>query len=271
MKSTTVYFVAIVASMLLMTSCHGQEKQLQPTDYSTQSDLLLQQCFPVLRNGEKIVYHKGYALVYSEQHEQAAWVAYMLTRQRIYGKHQRSNDFREDTSIETKSAQIYDYKPTSNTYARGHLAPAADMKWDSVAMSESFLLSNMSPQLHAFNDGLWNTLENKVRDWAKTFDTIYVITGPVLRDDDSISIGIDSVTVPTAYYKVVYCPATHQGMALYVPHEQQSVKWYDLAITIDELEEKTGLDFLHAIPCQDEIESHLCTHCWNGKKNKHRK
>ena len=270
MKIATA-FTAILCCTMFLTSCRGQEPQIVQQEYSTQYDTALQKCFPALREGEKIVYHKGYALVYNERHEQASWVAYMLTRQRVGGNWKRSNDFREDTDIETQSAQLYDYKPTSHTYARGHLAPAADMKWDSVAMSESFLLSNMSPQLHAFNDGLWNTLENKVRDWAKTFDTIYVITGPVLRDDDSISIGIDSVTVPTAYYKVVYCPATHQGMALFVPHEQQSVKWYDLAITIDKLEEITGIDFLNAIPCQDEIESNICTYCWNGKKNKHRK
>lgn len=266
MKSTAAYFVAIVASMLLMASCHGQENQLPSADYNTQSDSLLQQCFPALRDGEQIVYHKGYALVYSEQHEQATWVAYMLTRQRVYGKHQRSNDFREDTSIETKSAQIYDYKPTSGTYARGHLAPAADMKWDAVAMSESFLLSNMSPQKHKFNDGLWNNLENEVREWAKSFDTIYVITGPVLHNDDSICIGKNKVTVPSAYYKVVYCPATHQGIALLTPHEQQPVKWYELAITIDELEEITGLDFLHGISDQEAIESEVCTRCWNNKR-----
>ena len=87
----------------------------------------------------------AYTLNYDEQHEQASWVAYILTSTHIRGTVNRTNDFREDYKVKTGSASLSDYKGSG--YDRGHLAPAGDMKWSSTAMSESFFMSNISPQM----------------------------------------------------------------------------------------------------------------------------
>ena len=108
----------------------------------------------------------GFILAYSEPHEQAAWVAYELTAQEVTGGVGRTDNFRSDHEIGTGSASLADYKGSG--YDRGHLAPAGDMTWSRSAMSQSFFLSNMSPQLPAFNRGIWRSLESAVRGWAES-------------------------------------------------------------------------------------------------------
>ena len=106
--------------------------------------------------GEQIVNHLGYSLSYNEKNEQASWVAYELTADQVRGTVKRKDSFRSDPLIKTGSASLSDYKGSG--YDRGHLAPAADMKWSTTAMSESFFMSNMSPQLPGFNRGIWKKL-----------------------------------------------------------------------------------------------------------------
>ena len=82
---------------------------------------------PMLREGDILILHTGFALVYNEEHEQPDWVAYELTRDEVYGIHDRADNFRADPSIKTGSAALADYRGSG--YDRGHLIPAADLKW----------------------------------------------------------------------------------------------------------------------------------------------
>ena len=95
---------------------------------------------------------------YLETHEQAEWVYYRLNSNLVSGNVKRSNNFREDKSIRTGSANLSDYKYSG--YDRGHLAPAGDMKSSNTGMSESFFMSNISPQTPSFNRGGWKKLES---------------------------------------------------------------------------------------------------------------
>ena len=100
-----------------------------------------------------VVDRTGYALGYSEEHEQAAWVMYRMTREETLTRAAvRTDDFREDPNIVTFSALPSDYSRSG--YDRGHLAPAEDMKFSEVTMRESFYMSNMSPQKPDFNRGV---------------------------------------------------------------------------------------------------------------------
>ena len=103
--------------------------------------------------------------------------------------------------IETGSAELDDYRRSG--YDRGHLAPAADMAFDNLAMSESFYMSNMSPQNSKLNRGLWARLENRIRDWVRRGDgDAYVITAPILKKGlERIDSG---VSIPDFYYKIIY-------------------------------------------------------------------
>ena len=82
---------------------------------------------PKINESDQIIQHSAYTLNYDEQHEQASWVAYILTSTHIRGTFNRTNDFREDYKVKTGSASLSDYKGSG--YDRGHLAPAGDMKY----------------------------------------------------------------------------------------------------------------------------------------------
>ncbi len=114
---------------------------------------------------DTIIDRPGYALGYIEYHEQPAWVVYHFTKEEAVTKAvKRSDDFREDPEIPTGSATLADYRRSG--YDRGHLAPAADMAFSVRTMSDSFYMSNMSPQKPAFNRGIWKNLEAQVRYFA---------------------------------------------------------------------------------------------------------
>jgi endonuclease G, mitochondrial len=198
--------------------------------------------------------YKGFDLAYNEAGEQASWVVYVLTREEVEnGSVSRTNNFRSDTSISTGSAALADYRGSG--YDRGHLAPAGDMKWDRVAMSQSFLLSNMSPQNPSFNRGIWKKLEQEVRDLAVERDSIYVITGPVLHTVGS-AIGKNEVGVPAYYFKIVVdlSPPRHGMIAYLLPNEESGEELSHFAISVDSLERFTGYDFFNSAPDQEVIE-----------------
>lgn len=102
---------------------------------------------------DSIVEREGYALGYIEKHEQPAWVQYIMTSEEVSSRTaKRGDDFRPDPAVPTGSATPQDY--TRSGYDRGHLAPAADMSFSGKTMSESFYMSNMSPQAPQFNRGI---------------------------------------------------------------------------------------------------------------------
>ncbi|MGK0234811.1 MAG: DNA/RNA endonuclease G (NUC1), partial [Psychroserpens sp.] len=108
----------------------------------------------------QIIKHKYYSISYSEEDEQAEWVAYKIISNRLQNI-DRTNDFREDPNVSTGSSDLTDY--IGSGYDRGHLAPAKTMSLNETSMSESFYMSNMSPQIPEFNRGIWKRLEGKVR------------------------------------------------------------------------------------------------------------
>ena len=129
----------------------------------------------------QIVKHTYYTLSYCEKDEKPEWVYYELTSEMVKGRQPRTDDYRPDEKVSSVSAQLEDYRHSG--YDRGHLCPAGDMKLNLTSMSESFYLSNMSPQVKEFNDGIWNTLEERVRRWALIYGRIYVVTGGVLTSN----------------------------------------------------------------------------------------
>jgi len=155
---------------------------------------------PQYNNNDQIIHHNYYTLKYNNNHKQAEWTAYKLTADHTFGKLPRTNNFRLDPYVSTNFASLEDYRGSG--YDRGHLVPAGDMKWDSVAMSESFYLSNISPQKPGFNRGIWKKLENQVRIWAKDNELLYIVTGGVLESDLS-TIGNNKVSIPKYFYKVI--------------------------------------------------------------------
>jgi endonuclease G, mitochondrial len=202
----------------------------------------------------QIIHHEFYSLSYVEKQEQAEWVAYQLRSEMIKSIKFDRPFFIEDPLVKTNSADWRNYKKSG--FDKGHLCPAADMKFSKKAFEDTFFTSNISPQKHDFNDGIWNTLESKVRYWAEKYGSIYVVTGGVLTNNLD-HIGKENVAVPKFFYKVLLdtSRSEYKMIAFLVPSEKSDKPLYDFVISVDELEKMTRIDFYPNLP--DEIESRL--------------
>lgn len=218
---------------------------------------------PELLNGEELITHTGFQLVYNEAHEQAKWVCYQFTKAETIKIANRSDNFREDEKIKTRSATDNDYKKSG--YDRGHLAPAGDMSWSEEAMSCSFYYSNMSPQTPSFNRGIWKNLEEQIRNWVIIYDTLYVVTGPVL-EENLPSIGSNQVSVPNYYYKVILDVKNERKEAIgfLLPNQKSNLSLQNFVVAVDSVEKLTGINFFHLLPDNIEnlLEKKVCKTCW---------
>lgn len=221
---------------------------------------------PPVPSEEDIVEHYAYSLKYNEDCEQADWVAYQISATQINNPVcERTDNFREDPLVKTGSAALADYKGSG--YDRGHLCPAGDMKWDSTAMSESFYMSNISPQNPGFNRGVWKRVESQVREWALEYDEIRIVTGPVLNEQEYERIGDNQVAVPLNFYKVVldYKEPELKGIGFVLKNDSSSLPVDMFAVSIDSVEVLTGIDFFSDLQdsIEEEIESNLNIDLWS--------
>ncbi|MDG5492523.1 DNA/RNA non-specific endonuclease [Psychroserpens sp. SPM9] len=202
----------------------------------------------------QIVHHEGYSLSYSEPHEQAEWVAYELKKTHLSNTNFKRPYFEIDKAVKTKAAHWRNYK--NSGYDRGHLCPAGDRKYSQEAHDETFLTSNISPQEHNFNSGIWNTLEQKVRYWASKYDGVYVVTGGVLNGQMK-TIGDEKVSVPNQFYKVLIDANSGKTkvIAFLMPHQDSNKPLYEFVVSVDEVEALTGIDFFPEL--EDAIENQL--------------
>ncbi len=219
-----------------------------------------------------VVCHTYYAVSYSEEHEQAEWVAYELLRERLEKPWvERSGAFRPCPDVSTESATPRDY--TGSGYDRGHLVPAADMAFDPVAMDKTFLMCNISPQVRAFNGGIWRELEENMRDWARRVGQLYVVTGPVLSMPPVERIGFNRVSVPQAYYKIALAPRQQSGIAFVIPNALSERPLMDYACTIDDVEALTNIDFFPKVLAGDNeaVEAYIDKNLWPVSRKRYEK
>ena len=219
-----------------LAGCEGHVKHGPPSDESV------------------LLCRLGYALSHDGERKVARWVSYHLTREKVEGIHTRSDDFRPDPDLEPgERSELKDY--TGSGYDRGHLAPAASMRWDERAMSESFFLSNMAPQVGVgFNRGIWKVLEDRERTWTTVRGELYIITGPIYVNETIQHIGSNHVAVPTHFYKIMFDPVRVEAIAFVLPNAKNpSSKLSTFITSVDNVEEQTGLDFLPEL--EDSVEA----------------
>ncbi|TWO31777.1 DNA/RNA non-specific endonuclease [Seonamhaeicola sediminis] len=202
----------------------------------------------------QIIHHNSYSLSYHEDHEQAEWVAYELKKSHLSSTNFKRPYFEVDKTVKTGAAHWRSYK--NSGYDRGHLCPAADRSYSKEAHDETFLTSNISPQDHDFNSGIWNKLEQKVRYWAHKYDGVFVVTGGVLKEKME-TIGEDAVSVPNQFYKVLI--DNNNGpikmIAFLIPHNDSDKPLHEFVVPVDEVEKLTGIDFFPEL--EDELENKL--------------
>ena len=223
--------------------------------------------------GDSIYRYQGFTLAYEEDKEQARWTAYELTVNHLNApKVARTDYYREDLNIRSGSATYYDYKNSGLT--KGHLVPAADRAYSVETMEETFLMSNISPQVYLFNVGIWRELEEQTRDWARKSKSLYIVTGPVFDQKSLDRIGQNQVAVPQSFFKVIldHIEPELKGIAFIIPNEP-SVKHLDQYVfSIDEVEQKTELDFFHELftnKLEDSLERKVDQEKWSFNEERY--
>ncbi len=257
MSRKTIYSLLITALLIIIYSYNlfseKQEEEIIVNDGAELKEQTNDYFLPTSTTGQ-IIHHEGYSLSYNESHEQAEWVAYELKKEHLSRTNFKRPYFEIDKAVKTKAAHWRNYKKSG--YDRGHLCPAADRKYSKAAHDETFLTSNITPQTHEFNSGIWNRLEQKVRYWANKYDGVFVVTGGVLRGKMK-TIGDEKVSVPNEFYKVIIDNNSSKTkmLAFLLPHSDSKKPLYDFVVSVDKIEELTGIDFFSEI--SDSKENRL--------------
>ena len=163
------------------------------------------------------------------------------------GHESRKNyKYNKDTRVES-CPNHWEYRGSG--YSRGHMAPAMDMRWDKTTMAQCFFMTNMCPQDTKLNNDDWRVLEEKVHRWAKRDKRLMVYTGPIIGKNPTM-IGKDkqSIAVPEAFFKVVYAPAQGRSIAFIYENRHCPGNISKYAVTVAEVERRTGLTFSSSIP-----------------------
>ena len=215
---------------------------------------------------EQILKRIGYTASYNKNTRNANWVAWHLTKAHTDGSWKREGmPYEADDEVKGPRQETDDWYNHNLPIDHGHLCPAADNKWDKEAMAQTFLLTNMCPQNRALNRGDWEELESRCRGWARHYGEIYICAGPLFYTKNYTTIGTNKIAVPDAFFKVVLCMKKHpKALGFIYPNEGTNHKMDHYVVSIDEVEEKSGIDFFYALPdsIEDAVEAHSDLSIW---------
>ena len=203
---------------------------------------------------EQRIAHIGYQVSYNSDWHLPNWAAYQLTAEEVAGEEARSNKFLPDPLVDGDPVLTSDY--THSGFDRGHMAPAADMKWSPLAMRESFYMTNICPQNHSNNAGDWKDLEELVRDLATTYGNIYLACGPVVSDTSNTIGTIRRIVVPESFYKVLLrqkADGSWTSIGFVMPNAAGNRPLMTYMLPVDSVENMVGVDFFPLLP--DSIEN----------------
>lgn len=265
-----VLLVSTIAYCTCTKNAHD-EHQRQLAGETTEQELA-QVVTPELEDA-RMLHYPGFDVMFSRIHHQPYYVSWVLTPEHVRNTEvKRTNNFRPDNEVEG-SAQLADYK--NSGYDRGHMAPSADFRYDSKAQDATFFLTNMSPQHPSLNTGAWNNLEEQCRNWALRDSTLIIVTGPILTDYLTETIGQTGVTVPDRYFKVVLAPYANPPRAIgfIMPNSKVAGGVQASAVTVDQVEAITGFDFFSSLPdeLENDIEASAKYSLWQSSKRNKRK
>ena len=249
----------------------GQEPEEQPTTVaetaepaftiSCLEDVVLPDDVPAIN-----VQYTGFRVSFNPVHHIPNYSAWELIGAETEGEVPRYSKFAADPDVYgCPSSSDYSH----SGYDRGHMAPAADMKWSEQAMIDSHYMTNVCPQNHVLNSGRWSTLEKKCRQWAQRDSSLVIICGPVLTDDLPTAIGSCGVTVPARFFKVIMAPYNNppSAIAFVMPNSGNVDQLEALVHSVDDVEAITGYDFFACLPdsIENAIEAESDYKYWNRR------
>ena len=191
-----------------------------------------------------LICRRGYFTLHDNQAKIPVWTAWTVTPKTVNGCVVRSNAFAADKSLPAdKRADPRDYAGTG--YDQGHLANDAHQSWDQQVEYESFLMTNMAPQLPGLNRGIWKLLESATGAW--TFNrghTLIVYAGPIYNIAKDKKIGAGKVDVPSAFWKIVVDQNTNETLAFIFPHnETLGSDLNRVQVSVSDVERATSIIF----------------------------
>lgn len=233
---------------------------LSSPSQSVASNSLLYVAVPKDMSNE-VLTNDAMTVYFNPKHHIPNCVIYELTETEVTisdspGAEKRKNYDYDKNPATRNSPEKWDYRGSG--YDRGHMAPAMDMKWSSEAMRQCFYMTNMCPQDHDLNGGAWRLLEEKIHHWGKRDKRLIIATGPIMGKSMKTTGKSCAVAIPEAFYKVVYAPTQGRAIGFIYPNEPVSGSFKKRAVTVDEVERLTGLDFFPSLP--DNIENALERH-----------
>lgn len=248
MKNKTVYtllFVLCIVGFWVFENFYTPDTYSEPVADSAEN--FVQSSLLPESTTTDVVAHNYYSLSYNEPYEQAEWVAYALKQSHLTYDNRKRPYFIEDPKVKTKSADWRNYRGSG--YDRGHLCPAGDRRFSEQAYNETFYTSNISPQNREFNAGIWNRLEQQIRQWCKKYGDLTIIVGGVLENGLE-EIGIEDVDVPKRFFKLVVKKNKESWnvLAFVIPNQESSKPLHHFLVSVDEVERITGIDFFEKMP-----------------------
>ena len=220
-------------------------------------DIIIKLEYPKLisTQPQQIIEHLAYTVSHNPVWNIPNWVAYSLTDTELRGDIPRARHFYPDPKVQGVAVVPQDY--THSGYDRGHMAPAADMKWSEQAMRESFYMTNICPQNQNLNRGDWNDLEELARDWARKFGNLYIACGPIVHNEDATIGNNHRIVIPSAFYKVFLRKdnSSWTSIGFIFANESGNKPLMTYMVSIDEVESTTGIDFFYNLP--DSIENEI--------------
>ncbi len=208
-------------------------------------------CVENIYNGEKpatrldshFICKKRFAIAYSTEHKIPLWVSERLTRKNLMlVEVPRRDNFRPDPAVHaSQQASSLEYRSTG--YDRGHLVPFENVADDAVAGEESFLFTNIVPQVAIMNRGVWKSIEGLARNYAISSGEVFVITGVLISNP--VQRLKNGTTIPNALWKIIYFPRARKSVAFLVPNSKnmayQKIDYY--RIEVNEIEKTVGIKF----------------------------
>jgi endonuclease G len=201
-----------------------------------------------------LVDHTFFRICYDSSVKAPVWAEYELRPEHLSAAAApRRPSFRRDPSAAVPTATNADFR--NSGYSRGHLVPAADFGWSVDAHQATYFLTNVIAQHQSVNAGRWRMLESAVRRIAAAADSVLVFSGPLFESEPTQFLAPGGVAVPSHTYKVLL--AVHSGrrtmFAAIIPNGKNPPQPLNsFAVTVDEVEHRTGFDFFAFLDDADE-------------------
>lgn len=283
-KNGFIVLLNAILCVLICVSCSNDDEKNTSNNFATGIVEL-----PALRNGANDVFitHSttfngrkvtSFSMEYDKSKKHARWVAFRFdnqTMQKNVDRKKGDDPFEPDPSL-PKEYQRVRADFGAQGYDRGHICASEDRVFSREGNDLTFYYTNMSPQMHNFNTGLWVNLEGSIQRWGRSCtasDTLYVVKGGTIDKKDQIIRNINNDTskpVPKYYYVALLFKKgeSFKAIAFWMEHtaSPKSIKLADYVLSIDELEEKTGIDFFPSVndKLENALEATYSTKAWPG-------